>query len=34
VHEGRHQQAADNQGVDEDGEREAEAELLQNPLGS
>jgi hypothetical protein len=29
VHEGRHQQAADEQGVDEHREAEPEAELLQ-----
>jgi len=34
VHEGGHQEAADYQGVDEDGEPEAEAELLQNPLAA
>ena len=34
VHEGGDQQAADDQGVDEDGEAEAEAEFLQDPLAA
>ena len=34
MHEGGHQQAADNQGVDEHGECEAEAEFLQHPLAA
>ena len=32
VHEGGHQQAADEQGVDEDGEAEPEAELRPVPV--
>src|ERR1700753_2240276 len=32
VHQRGHQQAADDQGVDQDGEREREAELLQDAV--
>jgi hypothetical protein len=34
VHQRGHQQAADDQGVDQDGEAEREAELLEDPVAA